>query len=179
MVALVFLKSFAVELIQLQFTRSDGTLWQTKALAPYPENPTFIGQSDNYRALNGIGSHTNDYNNSLYTINPATDALLKDGVPVGQLHWRIISTNYIRIDVTTHYGFAIDSLGRGWLACSENDGDPLYYLFRVDLGTAEVFYIDSISNSNDPEILFPVNGMIVVLPAPMPRRLPIMRTDES
>jgi hypothetical protein len=153
----------AVDLIQLQFSRSDGTLWRTKALAPYPQNPSPFGQSDSYRGVNGIGSHTNVYNGKTYSIDPGTDMLLTNGVPVGQLHWRIIGTNYIRIDVITHYGFAVDYRGRGWLATAENDGDPQYYLFMVNLETSEVFYIDAIGNAmTDPEAGLPVNGLVVV-----------------
>jgi hypothetical protein len=152
----------ALPLLQLRFTRSDGTIWQTKVLAPYPENPMFLGQSDFYRGLNGIGTHTNLFNGSYYSIDTASNKLLKNGLAVGQLRWYLIGTNYVVLDVQNHHGFAIDNQGRGWLAAQENDGDPRCYLWRVDLTSGQVFYVDYISSFEDPENMFTVNGMIVI-----------------
>jgi hypothetical protein len=156
------------EYIAVKFTRTDGTVWSIQATAPYPENPSYLGQTNAYSGLNGIGSHTNLYQGSYYTIDTAGNHLLKDNSSVGQLLWNTIGTNYVVVDVGTHYGFTVDSHGRGWLLSPENDGDNVFYLWRVDITTGECFYIDHISAFNDPENLFLINGAVMITPYYIP-----------
>lgn len=142
------------EYIPLKFTRSDGSIYQIQASAPYPRTPTYIGTDANYCCVHGIGSKTNAApDGSLYHIDISKNELiLGDGFEVGILYW-----NGTVVDVITHYGFCIDNHRRGWLATVTNDGDNQYLLFQVDLDTAVCTLIDFIDPGNTT---FPVNGLV-------------------
>jgi hypothetical protein len=130
----------------IQFSRTDGTVWScTPRTAEHPEIIAY-----NHAA---IGSHTNYFNGSIYTIDPIRNTLLKDGVELGQLIWSATGRPW---DVQSHYGFAINQ-GQGWLATTDSDADNQSFLLKVNLQNATVDYVDSI----DGPSLFQINGLIV------------------
>lgn len=133
--------------VTLQFTRTDGTLWECQSGQRSPETPVRLGSSA------AIGSHTNAWQGALYTIEPEADALIRDGVTVGPLFWPAGGRVW---DVQRHFGFAIDASGNGWLATLDSDADNLSFLLRVELATGEVELIDYIEGPN----LFQINGLV-------------------
>lgn len=135
----------------IYFTRTDGTLWKCSMNKPSPEHPTLVS----YDQI-AIGSHTNYYGRSKYTIDANRNTLIKNGIEVGPLIWPATGRVW---DVQSHYGFAIYQ-GQGWLATTDSDADNQSFLLKVNLQTATVDYVDFI----DGPSLFQINGMIVQPP---------------
>jgi len=146
----------------LKLSRADGTIWTCNSLAPAQPSLVATNQAR-------IGSDTNYWNGHWWAVDYVSNTLIEDGRTVGELHWsggpyRLIS----------HHGFAITRAGVAWLISPEYDGDNLPMVFKVNLQTAELSYVDYIRFDS---YLFLVNGLVIidfdygpVLPAPYTER---------
>lgn len=131
--ALIACTASAGSYFRFYFTDSDGSEWYAVKTAASLESPSWVTNST------PIGTNAPTFGGHQYSIDSASNDLLMDGQVVGVIKW-----SHNTVDVTHHYGFAIDHAGVGWIMCQYNDGDPTYFLFSLDLATAEATYYDYI-----------------------------------
>jgi hypothetical protein len=130
LVAVIGLLTFSAAATLLVYSDSNGNVWRIDSNDG--TNRVFIVNIGS----GVVGSHTNYYQGHKYWINPTPiNALIKDDTnTVGKLYW---TPNNIW-DVSTHYGFCIETNGTAWLVTAGCDDCNVHFLTQVDLATGGI-----------------------------------------
>jgi hypothetical protein len=148
---LACLPAMAADPLRYYFSDANNNVWYSFLNTTNLASPTLV--SDN---ADPVGTNAPTYGGHQFSID--SPDLLMDGEVVSVLKW-----THNSVHVPANYGFAIDSNGVGWLMTTYYPNNPDYYLFSVNLSTAEVTMVGVVGPWYCPNDCrqYPINGLLL------------------